>query len=110
MRTNFEDVNTSQWLGTAELIGFLTEMNMVEATYKALEIPVPLHYEQKREEIVAAIKTSYRVDMLKEVLTLESKANSMKTVEEQRAETTSHIETLKRRLGITTAKQIEPGA
>jgi len=106
MRTNFENVDTSQWQSTTELIGFLTELNISEATYKSLEIPVPLHYEQKREELIAAIRTAYRVDLLKEVLTLEQKAKMLRTAEDQRADLQSTIGVLKQRLGIG-AKQIE---
>jgi|SRR6185437_15576708 len=100
MRTNFEDINVSQWGSVGDLMGFLAEMNLAEATYKSCEIPVPDHYDIKRQEIINTIKTVYRVETLKDILLLEQKERGMRTTEEQRQDTRDLISRLKSRLGM----------
>lgn len=105
--TSFEDVHASDWLSPTDLIGFLTELDMVETTYKRLEIPVPEHFELKRQELVAAVRVTYRVEMLKRIVQLEQQVKYLRTPEEQRTDAKNEIDTLKARLGIEAPQQIE---
>ena len=98
MRTNFEDVHATEWLSVQDLLGFLAELNLVESTYKGLEISVPEHFSSKREELTSAIRVMYRVSLLKEVVMLEQRERNMRTTEEQREDTRKRITELKGQL------------